>query len=122
MIDLFEHKAAILVKKGRNSIHHLECEDSQRPPVERLIMTFTGQHLWREIRSRATKTVCLPNRGVNLLRKPKIRQDNIAVFTEKHVLRLEIAVDEVTAVKVPKRHGDLCDDENSCLLVKAPLF
>eukprot|EP01139_Manchomonas_bermudensis_P005109 Amastigsp_a174663_523.p5 type:complete len:112 gc:universal Amastigsp_a174663_523:1180-845(-) len=44
--------------EGRKSEQHLERHRSKRPPVDRLAILLSAQHLWRKILGRAAERRC----------------------------------------------------------------
>lgn len=49
LLDEFEHETLRLVVEGRQTVHHLESQDAQRPPVRSLVVSSTFQHLRRQV-------------------------------------------------------------------------
>ena len=52
------HKMLVLIKEWRDTHQHFVEKDSERPPVDRVIVALTREHLWREVLSGTTERPC----------------------------------------------------------------
>lgn len=87
-----------VVVKRRVPSQHLKDQHAQRPPVRRLPVPFALDDLRRKVLWRAAQR---PRPVRHLLREPKVRDPHMPLRVQQNVLRLQVAVHHVFAVKIP---------------------
>jgi len=91
LFDVEEHTVPILVIERGYSSEHLVDQDSEGPPVNRVIMPSSKQHFWRNVLRSPTESVRL----LGLLRETEVRQHDVALMVKQDVLRLQVSKDDV---------------------------
>jgi len=76
---------------------HLEDEDAERPPVDRLVVGFGGDDFGRDIIGRTAQGVSDVG---DFLCEAEIGQLDVAVLVQQDVFRLEVPVDDIQSVEV----------------------
>lgn len=94
----------VIISERVDSCYHLVDEDAQSPPIYRFSVTLVlknlrGQVLWCSTES---KSSVLNNFG-----KTEVGEFKISVSADQYVLRFEIAINYVFAVKVFENQQDL---------------
>ena len=74
-------------------------------------MSRADDHLRREILRRATERIRLAAVRGDDFCETKICQHNVTVLVQQNVLRLQVSVDYLTVVQIPKRQRNLCSIE-----------
>ena len=77
-------------------------------PIDTFVVALGADNLRSEIIGRATQS---PGNVRNLLGKPKIGNLEMPMSVQEQILWLEIAVDDVHAVKIVQCQCDLCGIE-----------
>ena len=107
-LDQLEHLVVVLLAcvEGWESDDHLVSEDTECPPVDGERMASLDQNLWRQIIGCATERVGLLI-ALEYLCETEICQTNISVLVHENVLRLQVTIDNLLAVKMAESHGNL---------------
>ena len=83
---------------------HLKDEDSERVPIDTLVVRLGLNDLGCEVVGRSTER---PGHVRNVLCEPKVGHLDVSVRAEQNVFRLKITVDDVERVQVVERESDL---------------
>lgn len=116
--DHVEHHVLVLVEEGGQPVNHLEDEGAEAPDVDGLVVRPLQDDLRRDVLGRADEAL----RALALfdhLGYAEVSEAGVAVFVKEHVLRLEVAVEDVLGVEVLQAEQDLAGVEAGLRLGEA---
>ena len=94
----------VLVVEWRVAGEHLENQNSERPPVHAVIMSATHNDFWGKILGRAAER----ERSVaDLFGEAEVRDFEMAIRSDKKVLRFHIAVGYPLSMQIFQRENNL---------------
>jgi len=117
-LDLLEHLLAVLVELWWQPVQHLLQQHAQQLPVHALAVARLVQHFGRQLRHTAAEGRLARVVLDFLLAEPEVRQLGMALLVQHHIVRLEVALDDVVLVQVLDGQQDLGDLELGRVLVK----
>lgn len=111
----------IRLVEGRQTRQHLEYQDTQRVPVDRLVVSLVTDdlgagsvkrgcqsadrtHLWGQVIGCAAEG---PRNGTTVLCETEVSDFDMSIVIQEYVLRLKVAVYDVGLVQVVERERDL---------------
>lgn len=103
------------VEEGRDANDHFEDEDSEGPPIHCEVMAIADEHLRGQVLCSAAERVG----KFTLLHKlgeAEVSYEEITVFTDQHVLRLQVSIDNAFLVQMGEGKGDLGREELGLVL------
>ena len=80
VLNQIVHLVLIWIVKWRDANNHLVYQDAKRPPIERLVVTWPYDHLWRQILGRSTEWVGLFCVRLHDLGETEVCQHDVAVI------------------------------------------
>ena len=101
--------------EGRLADEHLVDEDAERPPVGADVVALVGDDLGREVLGRAAEG---PRAVLDVLGEAKVHKFEVAVLIKEQVLRLEVAVGDLSRVEVGEGGRDHRPIEDGRLLIE----
>ena len=121
MKNLPEHVQVLYAHERSSAGEALEQDAAERKqiasPIQRLLLNLFGGHVGRRadnpVRLRQARDCCVARGGVcrgNHLGDAKVQELGLTLWRQHHVLRLQIAMDDVAAMSGSERVGDLSRD------------
>lgn len=95
--DLLVNRHGVVVVEGIDTSNHFISQNSERPPVHRLAVTFVQQDLWSQVFGSATQGV---GASLAVLSEAKIGEFEVAFLVNEDVFGLQVTVNDVLAVHV----------------------
>ena len=117
-LDLDVEIHLLLGVEGSAPEQHLVCQDSQCPPVHREAVLLLSDNFWSDKVRSAAESLCEVVWRNVLFAHPKVGQLDVAGAGEHHVVKLEVPVDDTSAVEKQEGETDLGAVESGPLLAK----
>ena len=117
--DHFVHGVTALVEVGRDANEQLVHQDAESPPVDGGVVALASDHFRGEVLSGAAEARSQALLRVDLGRKAEVSQQNVTVPSEKHILRLQITVNDALIVQMAQSKSDLSDYKSALVLLES---
>ena len=101
--------------KWRLTNEHFIDQDTETPVINGLVVTLRHDDLGSEVFGCSAQGVCLV---YNNLGKTEINHDTVSILVDQSILRLHVAINNVSGMKVSKSLEDACSVESRRGIVK----